>query len=141
MHDFINSLLESNTLAFIVSLAIFIVTLFLVVRRSIGFFVTLMLLIFAIVSGFFVANQDIFSSFLRSFANDPAKDSSHDSYALFKQQLEKSYHELKDEFSQQKKEFQELFAKIRSENPDSKEPPSETPEKKDASENSSHEQK
>lgn len=117
MQEFINFLLESSTLAFVVSLVIFIITLWLVVKRSIGFFITVLLLIFALVSGFFVANQDLLRGFLKSFSKDGVKDSSTDSYALFKQQLERSYQELKDDFSQQKKEFEELFQKLRMQNP------------------------
>ena len=56
--------LSSNGLALIVASIIFIVTVILVSKQLINFTITLVLLFFAIVSGFAVANNDIVRSYL-----------------------------------------------------------------------------
>lgn len=110
MQDVINFLLSNNGLAFGVALLIFIITLFLVVKRLIGFVITLLLLTFALVSGFFIANQDLFRSILKGYTSD-ATPEDRDTVTQLKTQFYKSYEEIKAEIKQQKEEFQKIINK------------------------------
>ncbi len=110
MQDVINFLLSNNGLAFGVALLIFIITLFLVVKRLIGFVITLLLLTFALVSGFFIANQDLFRSILKGYTSD-ATPEDRDTVTQLKTQFYKSYEEIKAEIKQQKEEFEKIINK------------------------------
>lgn len=54
-----NSIFSNNTLGLVVAIIIFIITISLLARKIIGFFITLLLLFFAVVSGLAIANNDI----------------------------------------------------------------------------------
>lgn len=110
MQEVTSFLLSNNGLAFGIAFIIFIITLYLVVKRSIGFLITLLLLCFAIVSGFFVANQDLFRDFLKSYTGQatPEEQATVDQ---LKTQLYKSYEEIKAELKQQKEEFSKIINK------------------------------
>lgn len=110
MQDFINFILSNNGLAFGVALLIFIVTLFLVVKRLIGFVITLLLLVFALVSGFFIANQDLFRSILKGYTNEATPEDKNTVEQL-KAQFYKAYEEIKAEIKEQKEEFSKIIDK------------------------------
>lgn len=108
MNELIDFLTSNTTLAYVTAVVIFIVTIFLLVRRLIGFMVSLLLLAFALISGLAIANHDLFREILTGFKYDPSI-TKEDKYTHFKSQLNKTYEELKEEFAEQKERLQEVY--------------------------------
>lgn len=67
MDQFVNFIFSVSFLSLAISVIIFIVILTLVVKRLIGFFVTLLLLVFAIIAGYAVLNHEIVSKALEQY--------------------------------------------------------------------------
>ncbi len=59
METITSNFMSSNALALLISSLIFIITLFLVTKNLISFVITCVLLFFAVVAGFAIANNDI----------------------------------------------------------------------------------
>ena len=108
MNEVIDFFSNNTTLAYVTAVVIFIVTIYLLIRRLIGFMVTLLLLAFALASGLAIANYDLFREVLTSFKYDPSK-TKEDQYSHFKTQLNKAYEELKEEFQDQKKKIEAMY--------------------------------
>lgn len=108
MNEVIDFFSNNTTLAYVTAVVIFIVTIYLLIRRLIGFMVTLLLLAFALASGLAIANYDLFREVLTSFKYDPSK-TKEDQYSHFKTQLSKAYEELKEEFQDQKKKIEAMY--------------------------------
>jgi hypothetical protein len=108
MNEVIDFFSNNTTLAYITAVVIFIVTVYLLIRRLIGFMVTLLLLAFALASGLAIANYDLFREVLSSFKYDASK-TKEDQYSHFKTQLNKAYEELKEEFQDQKKKIEAMY--------------------------------
>lgn len=112
MQDIYNFLSSSNGIALIVALIIFFVTIVLVIRRLIGFVITLILLIFAILSGLAIANNDIVRDIFQGLKSDSTpKD--RESVSLLNQQVMKTYEDIKKEFILQRDEFKKVIEQIR----------------------------
>jgi biopolymer transport protein ExbB/TolQ len=111
MNEFIDFILSNNGAAIAIALLIFIVTVWLVIKRLIGFVITIILLAFALISGFAVANADLVREIIKNLAgkSTPQEQQTLDQ---LKQQVFKSYDEIRKEFSQQKEEFQKLLNKL-----------------------------
>lgn len=108
MNQVIDFLTSNTTLAYITAIAIFAITIVLLVRRLIGFMVTLLLLAFAIISGLAIANHDLFREILTSFKYDPEKNK-EDKFTHFKDKLSQAYEELKEEISEQKRKIEAMY--------------------------------
>lgn len=94
MEEFINIILSTPALALIISVVIFIVTLILVIKRLIGFFITLLLLFFTIISGYAILNHDLIRSFLTTYYHEQKVDRENDKN--FKKNLLEAYEDLKE---------------------------------------------
>lgn len=110
MQDILNFLATNNGAALVIALLIFLVTLVLVVKRLIGFVITIVLLIFAIVSGFFVANADLFRDVLKGMTANSTPEE-RQTVEQLKAQFQKAYEELKSDLKTQKEEFQKIIQK------------------------------
>ncbi len=108
MNEVIDFFTNNTTLAYTTAVVIFIITIYLLAKRLIGFMVTLLLLAFALFSGLAIANYDLFREILTSFKYDPAKNK-EDQFTHFKAQLSKAYDELKEEFEEQKNKVEALY--------------------------------
>lgn len=108
MNEIIDFLSSNTTLAYLTALIIFIITIFLLVRRLIGFMVSLLLLAFALISGLAIANHDLFREILSSFKYDPEKNK-EDKYTHFKNKLSNAYEELKEELTEQKQKIEAMY--------------------------------
>lgn len=108
MNEIIDFFTNNTTLAYTTAVVIFIITIFLLVKRLIGFMITLLLLAFALVSGLAIANYDLFREVLTSFKYDPSKNKD-DQYTHIKTQLGKAYEELKEEFQEQKQKLEAVY--------------------------------
>lgn len=126
MNEIIDFFTNNTTLAYATAVIIFIVTIFLLVKRLIGFMITLLLLAFALISGLAIANYDLFREVLTSFKYDPAKNK-EDQYTHIKAQLGKAYEELKEEFQEQKQKLEAVYDAYQ--NPKTAEPVKQEPKK------------
>lgn len=108
MNEIIDFLTSNTTLAYVTAIFIFIVTIILLIRRLIGFMVTLLLLAFAIISGLAIANHDLFREVLSSFKYDPEKNR-EDKFTHFKDKLSHAYEELKEELTEQKRKIEAMY--------------------------------
>lgn len=110
MNDFLNYILTNNVIAYTTAFIIFVVTVFLVVKRLIGFVLTLVLLFFAIASGLAIANMDLFREILRGMVYEKPEDRiQHAKNETFKDQVLHAYDELKSQFEEQKKNLQDVY--------------------------------
>lgn len=88
-------------LAFTVATAIVLITMIFVARRTIGFFLTLLFLLFALAAGLAIANKDLISDYLRGeLTADDVK--SKEASEQFKERIAHSYDELKANFEADK---------------------------------------
>jgi hypothetical protein len=69
MKDFFDCVITTNGMAYGTGVLIFVITLFLVANRVIGFMLTLLLLGLALGASWGVANQDFVRSYITSFFN------------------------------------------------------------------------
>ena len=107
MENFVDYILSNNVIAYTTAFIIFVITVFLVVRRLIGFVITLLLLFFAIASGLAIANMDLFREILRGMVYEKSEERKKDD--TFKSQVLQAYDELKEQFEEQKKNLQEFL--------------------------------
>lgn len=108
MNEVIDFLTANTTLAYVTAVVIFIITIVLLVRRIIGVFVTVILLIFALLSGLAIANHDLFREILTSFKYEPEK-TKEDTFTHYKKQLQKAFDEIKEEFELQARKIEALY--------------------------------
>lgn len=108
MNEFIDFLTSNTTVAYITAIVIFIVTLFLLLKRLIGVVVFAILLIFALLSGLAIANHDLFREILTSFKYEPEKFK-EDTYTHYKNQLQKAFEEIKEELETQAHKVETLY--------------------------------
>lgn len=108
MKEFFDCLFTTNGMAFGTGVLIFLITLFLVSRRVIGFTLALLLLLVALGASFAVANQDKIHAYFDSLDKGKKEDTkTNDSTTkeepkkdenTFSEKLDKVYHDLKDEY-------------------------------------------
>jgi predicted PurR-regulated permease PerM len=123
MNELIDFLSLNTTVAYLTALAIFVLTVILLFRRIIGFMITLLLLAFALVSGFAIANYDLFREIVLSFKYDPAL-TKEDQYTHYITQLNRAFQELKEEFQEKKLKWEAMYETYKS-LPDRKDLPKE----------------
>lgn len=118
MQEFYNCLINVNGMAFGTGVIIFLITLFLVAKRLIGFTLTLLFLLFALVAAFGVANKDLVRKYFENLSK--GKNETYQASgakageATISEQLQKAYDDLKAEFDIQKKKFQSFLEEQRS---------------------------
>lgn len=124
MQEFFNCLFSTNGMAYGTGVLVFFITLFLVTRRLIGFTLTLLFLIFAIVAALGVANKDLIRDYFENLSKPNSSSSTSSTYqsasasktseASIYEQLQKAYDDLKLEFEiQKKKKFQSFLEEQR----------------------------
>lgn len=128
MQEILNFFISTNGAALVVALIIFLITLWLVVKRLIGFVITIILLAFALISGFFVANADLLREILKGFTPGSTQEEK-DTLVKLKNQFFKAVDDLKVEFHDQRAEFQKIIdnAKSKEETPAAPAPAKEAP--------------
>lgn len=95
-------------LAFTVATAIVLITMIFVARKTIGFFLTLLFLLFALTAGLAIANKDLINDYLRGELT--AEDiKSKEASEQFKQRILHSYDELKANFDADKAKMKSLI--------------------------------
>lgn len=115
MHTFSQFLQTDHVLAFLIAILIFLTTLFLVVKRWIGFSITLLLLLFSLAAGIIINNQQVFQGYLDHYSTHhlPEADAHSD---VFQKQILQAVTDLQTEMQtekenllQLKKQMQDIF--------------------------------
>ena len=127
MDNFVDYILTNNVIAYTTAFIIFVITVFLVVKRLIGFVITLLLLFFAIVSGLAIANMDLFREILRGMIYEKSEARQNIKDDTFKSQVLHAYDELKAQFEEQKKNLQDYYEKTKKTAPPQEKPKEENP--------------
>jgi predicted membrane protein len=110
MDQFFEYLNSNSVLALIVAASIFIITLVLVIKRLIGFFITLLLLAFTIVSGYAVYNNDLVRDFLKQKVDQNRNGITEEQPTpTFQEKIQDAYEKLKVELEIQKEKLQEYL--------------------------------
>lgn len=101
MEEFTNQILSTPVLALIIAIIIFVITVYLLIRRLIGFFITMLLLFFAIVSGYAILNHDIVRNWLKKqTGHEEITSTPKEEEKSFKEMMIKAYEELKEKVDQ-----------------------------------------
>lgn len=102
---------SGNGLALSVAAFIFFVTLFMVAKQWIGFGITVILLLFSLIAGLIIANQDIIRNGLSGAPTEQAKDFDL-KMTHFNEQILKAHDNLKAELEIQKHKLQTLTEEV-----------------------------
>lgn len=102
---------SSNAAGLAVAAFVFFVTLFLVSKQWIGVSITVLLLLFSLVSGLIIVNQDLFRNALSGNPSNHNSDTDI-KIANFHEQVLKSYDNLKGELEVQKVKLQTLSEEV-----------------------------
>lgn len=116
MNEFFTCVISKNGMAYLTGVVIFLITLFLTSRKIIGFTLTLLLLIFALIAALAVANQDI----IRGYFVHPAEQQAESTYkgsaetsqnktSDINADLQKAFDDLKKEFLIEKERLQKIW--------------------------------
>jgi predicted membrane protein len=108
MEQILNFLNSSSVLALIVAASIFVITLVLVIKRLIGFFITLLLLLFTIASGYAVLNHDLVRQFLQQKVEEKDNRGVNQDSG-YQEKIHDAYEKLKVELEAQKIKLQEYL--------------------------------
>jgi len=103
MSNFFECLFSQHALAYGTAAIIFFITLVLAAKRVIGFFLTLLFLLFALAAGMLIANPAVFHHYFEKDASDSS------STAAFKEDVIKTYDEIKSELEIQKEKLSKLI--------------------------------
>ncbi|MBA2369985.1 MAG: hypothetical protein H0V82_13355 [Candidatus Protochlamydia sp.] len=109
MHPSLKFLESEPVIALLVAAIIFFITLFLVVKQWIGFSLTLLLLVFALVSGFIVNNQHVLDCYNKENHELVFHGKEDDA---FKIQIFQAIEDLKVEVNSEKENIQHMMAQI-----------------------------
>jgi len=107
MEGIADQLTSSNTVALVISSIIFIVTVVLVAKQLINFLITCVLLFFAVVSGFAIANNDLVRDYLKIEGNEqviPFETTDDSTFDNLKDKLWDIFEQLVDTLSNQEDE-------------------------------------
>ncbi len=106
-----NCILSNNSVALAVAAFVFFVTLFMVAKQWVGPAITITLLVFSLLAGLIVAEQDIIRNALSGTPTEQAKDIDI-KMANFNEQILKAYDTLKAEVEIQKLKVQTLSEEV-----------------------------
>lgn len=127
--DALTDFLSSNTtLALVVSILIFITAFILVIKRLFGFFITLILLFFLVISGYAIYNHQTVQDFLNKESKPVTTTSPTPIPQVtptppksdWQNQVQGAYKKIKEEFEEVKEKVKENFDKEKSTTPATK---------------------
>jgi hypothetical protein len=110
MSSALDTLHSTHVLALLIAILVFLTTILLVVKRWIGFSITLLLLIFSLAAGLIINNQQDFQHYLSSSSSSP----SHDEKATddFHKQMLQAMEDLKSEVAAEKENLRRLMDEV-----------------------------
>jgi len=97
MEGLLDFLFSNETLAIVIPLVVFLITLIMVVKRLINFVITLVLLAFAIVSGLAIINYQVVSDYMNNDIPQERFDELNDGLYRFKEQLMEAVDDLRQD--------------------------------------------
>ncbi len=101
-----SEIMSTSVVALAISVIIFLITLVLVVKRLIGFFITLLLLFFAIAAGYAILNHDIVREYLIAHSK-PVKNES--TLQQMQRKVTEALEELREDLNAQKAKLDEYL--------------------------------
>ena len=96
-------------LALLIALLIFLATILLVVKRWIGFSITLLLLFFSLTAGLIINNQQAFQEYLTA----PTHPAGEDSQDAFQKQMMQALEDLKLEVNTEKENLRRVMNQVK----------------------------
>lgn len=113
MHTFSQLLQTDHVLALLIALLIFLMTLFLAVKRWIGFSITLLLLLFSLAAGVLINNQHAFQGYLGHYSPStlalPLAEGNSDA---FQKHILKAVEDLQTEMQTEKENLLQLKQQV-----------------------------
>ena len=110
MHHISHILYSEHVLALVVAVLIFLTTILLVVKRWIGFSITLLLLVFALAAGLLINNQQDFQHYLIPSSNSANRGSA--SSEDFHKQMLQAVEDLKTEVAAEKENLRRVMDQV-----------------------------
>jgi len=96
--NFVDWILSPQVLAYLVTAVIVMITMLLVTKRVIGFFLTLLLLLIALGGGLGIANKGLIESYFLGEL-DHGSTANKQATEVFKEKINKDYEKIKKDFS------------------------------------------
>lgn len=118
MQEFLTCVVSKNGMAYLTGIVIFIITLFLAARQIIGFTLTLLFLIFALVAAVAVSNQDVIRSYFEHpteagkdgvYKSSSSSSAEHKNPGDINADLQRAFDDLKAEFLVEKERLQKIW--------------------------------
>jgi hypothetical protein len=101
-----------HVLALFIAILIFLMTIFLVVKRWIGFSVTLLLLLFSLVAGLVINHQQIFQDYIHSYSSSATPLIGEDVQDAFHKQMMQALEDLKVEVNAEKENLRQVVNQV-----------------------------
>jgi hypothetical protein len=111
MENTLRYIMSDSGIAFGVAALIFLITLVFVAKQWIGFFTTLLFLLFSLAAGIGLSNKDSIKNYLKDHPLDHVCDSDI-KMTQFQEKVLKNFDSLKTELEIQKHKIQELLDNI-----------------------------
>lgn len=111
MHSWLAFLVAPQTLSLVLPALVFTATVVLVVRRLIGFFVTLLFLVFALGAGVVIANYDVVRTHLT--AQHQSVQSMEGEFADLKRELHRVFEDIQADLKEQRQNARKVHASAR----------------------------
>jgi hypothetical protein len=102
MEAFWSFITSNEVLAIIIPALVFMVVLYLVVKRLVSFVITLVLLLFALLSGLSIVNYDVVGDYFRGDLTQENTMELKESLAEFRDPIFEAFKELKDDIKEAK---------------------------------------
>ncbi|WP_068468223.1 hypothetical protein [Candidatus Protochlamydia phocaeensis] len=109
MHSFLQFLQSDHMMAFIIAVLIFLVTILLVVKRWIGFSITLLLLVFSLAAGLAINNQQAFQGYMDDYRQTRLNERQQD---VFKKQVLQAVEDLRIEVNSEKENLRQAMSQV-----------------------------
>jgi hypothetical protein len=101
-----------HVLALVIAILIFLITIFLVVKRWIGFSLTLLLLIFSLAAGLIINQQQTIRDYLNSSSSSSNPMALNESQDPFHTQVMKALEDLRLEVNTEKENIRHLMSQV-----------------------------
>jgi len=100
---------SDHFLALSIALLVFLVALFLAVKRWIGFWITVVLLVFSLAAGILINNQSSLQNFFDSYSSSAEE---HEKEDAFQKQMLQAVEDLKMEMSIEKENLKKVVLQV-----------------------------
>ncbi len=112
MQTFADFLSSEHILALLIAFLIFLTTVFLVVKRWIGFSIALLLLLFSLAAGLIVNNQQMFHHYFSSYENLAGHPEDAGTQNAFHKQIMQAVEDLKTEVHAEKENLNQVMTQV-----------------------------